>query len=204
MEWPAYSTRFCANVLGKAFAMEHDINCFIAATLSVLNPCSAQKRMLKRAEGRYTLDEAAYAIAGARGPAKQIKLLLCQAAQSRKLVVYATDDRTKFSPSTSRPVQGSHEAYWHELNRWIEKHMPGATYRLPAPAAPSIPLTQKPPSANIRPNTRRAKAPASTRSLAASVDKESVKIEEDDLEPLDESARGAFAADLHIPTLRGN
>ncbi|MET3449726.1 hypothetical protein [Ralstonia sp. 1138] len=184
--------------------MEHDINCFIAATLGVLNPCSAQKRMLKRAEGRYTLDEAAHAIAGARGPAKQIKLLLCQAAQSRKLVVYAADDRTKFYPSTSRPAQGSHEAYWHELNRWIEKHMPGATYRLPAPAAPSTPSTQKPPSAQIRPNTRRAKAPASTRSLAASVDKESVKTEDEGLELPDGNARSALAADLHIPTLRSN
>lgn len=90
----------------------------------------------KVASGRYTLDEAARLIATAGERLSVIVQMLCAAAEQNTLPVYSRWERVRFTPTADDSVSWRHkEAYWDDLNRWLQTNEPRIAVRFPEPTA---------------------------------------------------------------------
>lgn len=91
----------------------------------------------RRALGRYTLSEAAKAIAetGERFDALQKKL--CDAAERGELPTHAPGERARYEYTNGKRARPFYEqAYASDLNAWLEKYEPRIKFRFSAPAEP--------------------------------------------------------------------
>lgn len=106
----------------------------IAATKE-LSEKIARQADERRALGRYTLSEAAKAIAatGERFDAVQAKL--CAAAERGELSVHAPGERARYEYSNGRQVRPFYEeTYASDLNAWLETNEPRIEFRFATPA----------------------------------------------------------------------
>ena len=117
--------------------------------------------LLKYSEGRYTLDDAAELIfesefcnvdkapeelLGERGESVDIEFSeilneLSNAARSGALLMYlpGTDNRFSYSQRINTEVRVFYEeAYWRDLNRWLDKNKKDVFFRFPDPAENSF------------------------------------------------------------------
>ena len=92
----------------------------------------AQQSKEKQDAGRYTLGEAAAAIAEGAGE-RQEKILkkLIQSVKSGKLPVYAPGENIRYQSDTVRDFY--EEAYWNDLNQWLAENEPRISWRFPMP-----------------------------------------------------------------------
>lgn len=106
---------------------------------------------LKHTEGRYSLREAASAIAGPLGILDLILRKLEDAALKGELPVYSPGQLVRHEYPLDGVVRGFYEeAYWNDLNAWLAKHEPRVKQRFEAPHGSSIeaiPLSSSPPDA---------------------------------------------------------
>lgn len=87
----------------------------------------------KESAGRYTLEEAAKAIdlhTGDRAGPMQEKLI--QAVRDGSLSVYEPGQQGSYQPKIVRAFY--EEAYWTDLNEWLEKYQKRIDWRFPAPS----------------------------------------------------------------------
>lgn len=89
----------------------------------------------KCAAGRFTLKEAARAIAVQTEDAEDICVKLLQAAISGALPVYLPGRLTKHTYREGETAREFYEeAYWDDLNAWLEANEHRLTYRFPTPS----------------------------------------------------------------------
>jgi hypothetical protein len=87
----------------------------------------------KQAAGRYTLAEAARAIAIASamdGDRQRLLGALRHAASSMALPVYS-EGKTQRRAQDQMPALQDVEAYWDDLNKWLDEHEPRIGFRFP-------------------------------------------------------------------------
>ncbi|MEO8003327.1 MAG: hypothetical protein ABI771_00335 [Betaproteobacteria bacterium] len=93
----------------------------------------------RRALGRYTLDEAALTLADATGErANEILKKLMNAATDGNLKTYEPGKELRYSygPTFAERARDFHEeAYWNDLNVWLEENESRIIWRFPAPAS---------------------------------------------------------------------
>jgi len=97
----------------------------------------------RRAEGRYTLEEAALFIGDATGErADELLRKLKDAAHSRALLVYEPGKAARYlygDDFASRVREFYEEAYWCDLNEWLSDNEPRVLASFPDPnAAPGV------------------------------------------------------------------
>lgn len=86
----------------------------------------------KKEQGRYTLEEAAAAIADGSGERRDLLLnSLKQAVANGSLGVYEPGNRQRYQSSVVREFY--EEAYWDDLNQWLEVHQKRIDWRFPGP-----------------------------------------------------------------------
>lgn len=119
-------------------------------THAMLARIEKQQADERQALGRYTLQEAAIAIVESEVRPDKADAVekhwerdwpmldkLIQAAQSGELPVYLRDHSAKFVPDdTTGVLWFSREAYWDDLNAWLDKHEKRIAFRFPSPTAP--------------------------------------------------------------------
>jgi len=94
----------------------------------------------RRALGRYTLNEAAKAIAASGERFEALLEKLCGAAQRGDLPMHAPGERARYEYTNGKQVRPFYEeAYWNDLDTWLERFEPRVTFRFPVPVAPSNP-----------------------------------------------------------------
>ena len=119
----------------------------------------------RRAEGRYTLEEASESVerdGGERGADVLRKLVA--AVNEGTLAVYAPGRYARYDygdKAASRVRAYYEEAYWNDLNAWLDTSEPRIRYRFPNPIAP----TAGPDSSAVRAETH--ERPDPERRLAA-------------------------------------
>jgi len=99
----------------------------------------------RRSVGRYTLEEAAQFVENnSNANAKSIFAKLKESAQTGELTIHwpGSDEVYKPQPSEQlrmKPsgVRGLEEAYWNDLNAWLEKNEPRLDFKFPKPGAPA-------------------------------------------------------------------
>ncbi|WP_143296760.1 hypothetical protein [Burkholderia pseudomallei] len=104
----------------------------------------------RRTAGRYRLEEAADALEQHTGTTAQDWLVkLEQAVPNDHLLVYRPGEQARYRPKTVRAYYD--EAYWDDLNAWLERYEPRVTFRFPAPVAPSNPNIDAGATADMNP-----------------------------------------------------
>lgn len=100
----------------------------------------------KQAEGRYTLEEAAEAIAASGERAKPMLEKLLAAANAGTLPVYGPGESARYQCAPDKPVRPYYqEAHWADLNKWRAMHEPRIKFCFPAPQQRTdSPLTEPP------------------------------------------------------------
>lgn len=89
----------------------------------------------KKAEGRYTLEEAAEAIATSGESVDVIQEKLCASTGRGELATYEPGKRARLVHAAGSPVRWYYEeAYWDDLNGWLEEHETRIPYRFPSPS----------------------------------------------------------------------
>ena len=90
----------------------------------------------RRAAGRYTLGEAATVIADNAGERKKLmQERLLAAAKTGELAVYRPGEKARYRyVSNKLPRWFYEEAYWNDLNAWLDMNEPRISWRLPNPA----------------------------------------------------------------------
>ncbi|WP_144157524.1 hypothetical protein [Paraburkholderia sp. BCC1885] len=105
-------------------------------TDSQLQQIFAMQEAEKQAAGRYTLREAAKAIAGTGERFEALEAKLCGAAERRELPVHGPGERARYEYTNGRCARPFYEeAHWDDLNTWLEKNEPRIMFRFPSPAA---------------------------------------------------------------------
>lgn len=90
----------------------------------------------KQAAGRYTLREAAEAIAGSGERVEPMLEKLLAAAKSGSLAVYGPGENARYQYGPYAPVRSYYEeAYWSDLNAWLDSNEPRIAFRFPPPQA---------------------------------------------------------------------
>ncbi|MFL9954422.1 hypothetical protein PQR21_23675 [Paraburkholderia nemoris] len=101
----------------------------------------------KQAAGRYTLGEAAQAIAGTGERFEALEAKLGGAAERGDLPVHGPGERARYQYINGKGARPFYEeAHWDDLNAWLEKNEPRIMFRFPAPTATKA----EPTSASIR------------------------------------------------------
>jgi hypothetical protein len=99
----------------------------------------------RRAEGRYTLEEAAIEIAENAGERPEIIVEgLIAAVRSGALKVFEPSHNATHKSDTVRIWHD--EAYWNDLNAWLKKEEPRIEYEFPEPAKstkPTLPIDKR-------------------------------------------------------------
>jgi len=94
----------------------------------------AQQEAEKNAAGRYTLNEAADAIATSGERAESILKKLLAAAESGTLPMHGPGESAKYQYAAGNRARPSYEeAYWDDLNEWLTKYEPRVQFRFPDP-----------------------------------------------------------------------
>ncbi|MDC6177538.1 hypothetical protein [Ralstonia solanacearum] len=106
----------------------------------------ARQKQEKEAAGRYTLEEAANAIATSGERAEQMLEKLLAAAESGALPMYGPGESARYQYTTGKRARPYYEeAYWSDLNEWLAKHEPRIHLRFQDPQRPTDgPLTELP------------------------------------------------------------
>ena len=82
--------------------------------------------------GRYTLEEAAQAIAEGTGESKELLEERIENAFAEHLIpVYAPGSKIDYQPTIIRDFY--EVAYWNDLNQWLETYLPLLDFRFPKP-----------------------------------------------------------------------
>ncbi|KWE64855.1 hypothetical protein WL77_20855 [Burkholderia ubonensis] len=90
----------------------------------------------RRALGRYTLNEAAQAIAATGERFEALLEKLCGTAQRGALPMHAPGERARYEYTNGKLVRPFYEeAYWNDLNTWLDKYEPRITFRFATPVA---------------------------------------------------------------------
>ncbi|MDP9645463.1 hypothetical protein [Paraburkholderia caledonica] len=100
----------------------------------------------KEAARRYTLAEAAKAISQSGEREKLILNKLCSAASRGDLAVYAAGEQARLPfGSEAHPEQlwGEAEAFWRDINIWLDEHEPRVGYRFLGPPRAEVKTTKK-------------------------------------------------------------
>ena len=93
----------------------------------------SEQEQSKKEQGRYTLEEAAAAIADGSGERRDLLLnSLKQDVANGSLAVYEPGNRQSYQSSVVREFY--EEAYWDDLNQWLEVHQKRIDWRFPAPS----------------------------------------------------------------------
>lgn len=104
-----------------------------------LNLCEEGQRQLqeRNTQGRYRLKEAANAITDDEDIAEQVQRKLMDAAQSGDLPVYlpGQDIRHDYQARGAVVRWFYEEAYWDDLNKWLDAHEQRCAFRFPPPAS---------------------------------------------------------------------
>ncbi|RLK36105.1 hypothetical protein C7417_3880 [Cupriavidus plantarum] len=88
----------------------------------------------KKAEGRYTLREAAEAIAASGERLEPLLEKLMTAAKMGAFPMYGPGEKATYRYYSDTQVRPFHEeAYWRDLNNWILSNEPRISFRFPAP-----------------------------------------------------------------------
>lgn len=111
---------------------------------SQLRQIYAMQEAEKQAAGRYTLREAAQAIANAGERFEAMEKRLCCAAEAGDLSMYGPGELARYQYLNGKRARPEYEeTYWSDLNKWLAKHEPRISYRFPIPKrAPDGPLTE--------------------------------------------------------------
>jgi hypothetical protein len=95
----------------------------------------AQQAIDRRVRGRYTLNEAAKEIADTGERLKPLSEKLCDAAQRGELPTYAPGESVRYVyVGGRRPRSYYEEAYWDDLNAWLERNEPRVVFRFAKPS----------------------------------------------------------------------
>lgn len=94
-------------------------------------------REARQSKGRYSLEEAAqYVDTHSTANAKSIFEKLEKSAKTFELAIYWPDSDEVYKPKTNK-MRGCEEAYWNDLNTWLEKNEPRLDCEFTKPGAPS-------------------------------------------------------------------
>lgn len=105
-------------------------------TRSHLQEIYALQDAERQAAGRFTLHEAAQAIAATGERLKPLEAKLRAAAENGDLPVYGPGELARYRYGGGAPTHSYYEeAYWDDLNSWLEQKEPRITYRFSKPAA---------------------------------------------------------------------
>src|SRR5260370_36529929 len=116
----------------------------IAATKEIAEQVARQADE-RRAVGRYTLTEAAKAIAATGERFEALEEKLCGAAERGDLPMYGPGERARYEYTNGKRVRPFYEeAYWGDLNAWLEQNEPRITFRFAAPAG-AVQMANAPP-----------------------------------------------------------
>jgi hypothetical protein len=98
----------------------------------------------RHANGRYTLSEAAKAIAGTRERFETLEAKLRGAAEHGDLPMFGPGEQARYDYMDGKDVRLFYEeAHWDDLNAWLDKNEPRIMFRFPAPApAPAATKTR--------------------------------------------------------------
>jgi hypothetical protein len=92
----------------------------------------SERQAFKTEQGRYTLEEAAAAIADGSGERRDLLLnSLKQAVANGSLAVYEPGNRQSYQSSVVRGF--FEEAFWDDLNQWLGAHQKRIDWRFPEP-----------------------------------------------------------------------
>ncbi|URF03347.1 hypothetical protein [Cupriavidus campinensis] len=99
----------------------------------------------KQATGRYTLREAAEAITASGERVEPMLEKLLAAAKSASLAVYGPGENARHQYGPYTPVRSYHEeAYWSDLNAWLDSNEPRIAFRFPPPPASAASIAPPP------------------------------------------------------------
>lgn len=133
---------------------------------SRLSTLEAQQEAEKKAAGRYTLEDAAQAIADATG--ERLDGLLANLMASRRAGVLPTYAPGKNARYTSKTVRDFYEeCFWDDLNKWLDANEQRISWRFPkpehacnqAPAAPPVSTSALPNVESERVHLKPSKSP---------------------------------------------
>lgn len=114
-----------------------DLRDSIELAIHQLNLCEEDQRQLQErsTQGRYRLKEAANAITDDEDIAEQVQRKLMDAAQSGDLPVYlpGQDIRHDYQARGAVVRWFYEEAYWDDLNKWLDAHEQRCAFRFPPP-----------------------------------------------------------------------
>lgn len=103
------------------------------ADTAALTEQVARQAEERRALGRYTLNDAGKAIAATGERFEALIEKLSSAARRGDLPMHAPGERARYEYLNEKPVRPFYEeAYWNDLNRWLENHEPRITFRFDA------------------------------------------------------------------------
>ena len=107
---------------------------------------SATQRQSRLAAGRYTLWDAAQEIGIHTGtPFERVLDALLACANSGTLTVYERGATFPYKPERPLGALAGHEAYWSDLNAWLNAHKVQSAFTFPAPeGAPGAPGQDEP------------------------------------------------------------
>ncbi|EIN00426.1 hypothetical protein WQE_15386 [Paraburkholderia hospita] len=92
----------------------------------------------KDAAGRYTLHEAAEKIAESGERLKALQMKLCAAAERGELTVHGPGELGRYQYLDGAKARPHYEeAYWDDLNAWLEKFEPRIVFRFAPPVEPT-------------------------------------------------------------------
>lgn len=112
----------------------------------------ARQEAERRALGRYTLNEAADAIAATGERFAAVLEKLQDAAQRHDLPTYAPGERARYEYTNGKQVRPFYEeAYWNDLNGWLERYESRITFRFPRPATALGPNSSAVGTVNAKP-----------------------------------------------------
>ena len=95
---------------------------------------SATQRQSRLAAGRYTLWDAAQEIGIHTGtPFERVLDALLACANSGTLTVYERGETFPYKPERPLGALAGHEAYWSDLNAWLNAHKVQSAFTFPAP-----------------------------------------------------------------------
>ncbi|MGH3849649.1 MAG: hypothetical protein ACRDRT_08095, partial [Pseudonocardiaceae bacterium] len=104
------------------------------ADTAALTEQVARQAAERRALGRYTLNDAGEAIAATGERFEALIEKLSSAARRGDLPMHASSERARYEYMNDKSVRPFYEeAYWNDLNTWLENHEPGITFRFAAP-----------------------------------------------------------------------
>jgi len=105
----------------------------IASTKEMIEARAGQ-RVERQAQGRYTINEAAQEIAGAGERLDPLVEKLVVAAASVDIRMYGPGEQARYEYRNGRQVRPFYEeAYWDDLNRWLDENEKRVTFRFPKP-----------------------------------------------------------------------